>query len=427
MAVPTASGRTRPRRGRARAAACCALALLVAAAAARPATADSAPTPLPSADASATPVRLPVIPTGLDPQELDGCTKASPTVARTVPWAQQTLELDRARQLASGAGVTVAVVDTGVSTAAPALAGRVTAKGSAGTDCVGHGTFVAGLIAAAPQAGSGFSGVAPGARVLGLSGFGAGGAPSEPAVAQAVRTAVDAGAKVVDVSLGFQRSSSALEAALAYAARKDVLVVAAAVSDAVHYEDESDDDPPAVPFWPAARSGVLSVVDVDVSGERPDGAVRPARADLAAPGDGVVSIGPRGRGHYLGDGPSVAAALVAGTAALLRSYRPDLTASQVAARLEATAYPAQVPVVDAYAALSDVLPSAAGRTAAPGTAFRLDRQPADPGPEHRAVLVVGGSVLVAGALGANAALNRRRRSSATRRAAAPTAPSGPPA
>ncbi|MBY8877397.1 S8 family serine peptidase [Actinacidiphila acidipaludis] len=423
MAATTGSGR-KGVGGRTYAAACCSLALLLTGAAAGSSAADATPTPLPSAGGTTAPVRLPVIPTGLDPQALKGCTKASPTVARTVPWAQQSLELLRAGQLSSGAGVTVAVVDTGVSRTAPALAGRVTAAGDAGKDCVGHGTFVAGLIAAAPAAGSGFSGVAPGSRVLGLSGFGPGGAPSEPAVAQAVRTAVDAGASVVDVSLGFQNSSAALDSALAYAARKDVLVVAAAVSDGVHYEDASDDDPPAVPFWPAARPGVLSVVDVDDTGSRPDGAVRPARADLAAPGDGVISIGPRGRGHYLGDGPSVAAALVAGAAVLLRSYAPKLTAPEVAARLEATAYPAPVPVLDAYAALSDVLPGAAGRTATPDTAFSLHPEPADPGPGHRALLVVAGSALAAGALAANAALARRRRSAPARSGA--TTPAAPP-
>ncbi|MGW5352706.1 S8 family serine peptidase [Streptomyces sp. NPDC004031] len=424
MAATSGSGRTGAGR-RTYAAACCSLALLLSGAAAGSSAADTAPTPLPSSGGTAAPLRLPVIPTGLDPQALKGCTKASPTVAHTVPWAQQSLELDRAGQLSSGAGVTVAVVDTGVSRSAPALAGRVTAKGAAGKDCVGHGTFVAGLIAAAPAAGSGFSGVAPGARVLGLSGFGTGGAPSEPAVAQAVRTAVDAGASVVDVSLGFQSSGAALDSALAYAAAKDVLVVAAAVPDGVYYKDASDDDPPAIPFWPAAHPGVLSVVDVDGTGSRPDGAVRPSRADMAAPGDAVISIGPSGRGHFLGDGPSVAAALVAGAAVLLRSYEPELTAPEVAARLEATAYPGAVPVLDAYAALSDVLPGAPGRTAAPDTAFSLHREPADPGPEHRALLVVGGSALTAAALAANAALARRRRCAPPRPAT--TTSAAPPA
>src|SRR5262249_28192896 len=114
MAATTGSGRTRVSR-RTYAAACCSLALLLTGAAAGSSAADAAPTPLPSAGGTAAPVRLPVIPTGLDPQALKGCTKASPTVAHTVPWAQQSLELLRAGQLSSGAGVTVAVVDTGVS------------------------------------------------------------------------------------------------------------------------------------------------------------------------------------------------------------------------------------------------------------------------------------------------------------------------
>ncbi|MGW0584244.1 S8 family serine peptidase, partial [Streptomyces sp. NPDC002920] len=88
------------------------------------------------------------------------CVQPSTERATDDPWTRQALGLTRVWQFSRGAGVTVAVVDTGVGTAAPALSGRVTAVGEAGTDCVGHGTFAAGLIAAAPQDGTGVAGLA---------------------------------------------------------------------------------------------------------------------------------------------------------------------------------------------------------------------------------------------------------------------------
>lgn len=66
--------------------------------------------------------------------------------------------------------MTVGVVDTGVSSSAPALKGRITAVGDAGTDCVGHGTFVAGLVGAAVADGVRFAGVAQQARILAVRG-----------------------------------------------------------------------------------------------------------------------------------------------------------------------------------------------------------------------------------------------------------------
>ncbi|MGW1274796.1 S8 family serine peptidase, partial [Streptomyces sp. NPDC002491] len=114
------------------------------------------------------PVKLPVLASRLPAGA--SCTGESATVAEAVPWEQVSLQLARTRQSAAGAragaGVKVAVVDTGVSLGAPALAGRVTAVGGAGRDCVGHGTFVASLIAAAPVDGVGFSGAAGRARIV---------------------------------------------------------------------------------------------------------------------------------------------------------------------------------------------------------------------------------------------------------------------
>jgi subtilisin family serine protease len=353
------------------------------------------------------------MPNLLDPTQ-SPCTKGSNTVMTAVPWAQQNLGLTRAHQLTSGAGVTVAVIDTGVSRTAPALAGRVTAAGADAQDCVGHGTFIAGIIAAAPAAGSGFSGVAPAARILGIRGIGAGGNPDVARVAAGIRTATDAGAKVIDVSLAFPAASNSLTSALGYAAEHDVLVVAAGVPDGLQLNGDTSGQIPALPFWPAASTGVLAVVDVDIDGARPTSTVDPIRADLAAPGDGVTGIGPSGRGHFLANGASVAAAFTAGAAALLRAYHPELAAPEVAARLIASAYPAPVPRLDPYAALAAVPPAGAVASApnAATAAIHLHPVTEDRTPVRRAYAVLGGAALTALVLAAAGLLRRTRRTAA---------------
>ncbi|XUL91758.1 S8 family serine peptidase [Streptomyces galilaeus] len=309
-----------------------------------------------SAAAAGSTVQLPVLSTRLDADA--ACTAGSTVRATDLPWEQVSLQLTRTWPFASGAGVTVGVVDTGVSSSAPALKGRVTAVGDAGTDCVGHGTFVAGLIGAAVADGVRFAGVAQQARILAVRGSDARGAVTAERVADGIRAAVNGGAKVVTVSAALAADTPTLRAAVALAAKKDVLVIAAAVPDTPATATSATDSPPARNYYPAADDGVLSVLDVDVDGKRPTGAYTTDSAALAAPGDGVVGIGPAKNGHYIGSGASLAAGFVAGAAALVRSVHPDLTAAQTSTLLRSSAYPADVPRLDPYAAVTSVLTGA---------------------------------------------------------------------
>lgn len=377
-----------------------ALALVAYAGGALPAVAE--PTPLPSPSM----LQLPVVPSSLTFGASE-CTKASGTVMKQVPWAQRQLGLERARQFSVGDGMTVGVVDTGVSTRARGLSGRVLGAGS-GQDCVGHGTFIAGIIAAAPSAGAGFSGVAPGTKIFAARGTDTAGVPSAALVAQGIRAAVDGGAEVVDVSSALPKGSSALTSAVKYAASHDVLLVAPGVPDGT-LVSAGDDAPRALPFWPAASETVVSVVDCDIDGERPDGSLVPKRADLAAPGQGVTGIGPSGKGHYLGNGASVAAAFVAGAAALVRSYHPELSARQVAARLKSTSYPAEVPHLDLNGALTGVLPAEETSVPEASTAIRFTPGRSDEGAVRRAWALTGGCVLLVLGVWAATALARRNR------------------
>ncbi|MFG2222980.1 S8 family serine peptidase [Streptomyces sp. NPDC048644] len=276
------------------------------------------------------------------PRVLEGkaCTKPSAKKASEPPWQQAVLNPALAWDLTEGDGATVAVVDTGVdATGSPALAGRVTAGpdvvagGSAGTDCVGHGTFVAGLIAAAKPADVGFAGVAPGTHILAVRATEHDGTTSADHIAAGIEAAVKGGAKVVDVPVALASGSAALSAAVKAAQAKDVLVIAPAYG-------EQQESGKAAPFaYPAQLPGVVAVASLAPPDGLPDQQVPPATApDLAAPGQNVLSIGPRGAGHFTGSGADLASGFVAGTAALVRSYRPDLTAPQVLSRLERTAY-----------------------------------------------------------------------------------------
>jgi len=277
-----------------------------------------------------------------------GCTPASKKTVTPTPWAQQLLGLRRAQELSLGEGVTVGVVDTGVDTRTSVLKGR--ASGDGKRDCVGHGTFTAGLVAGARRDGTGFAGVAPRARVFGVRVTTDEGATTADAIAAGIDAAVRGGSDVVLVSVAYGRSSKRLSAAVEAAARKDVVVVAPA----------GGGQQSGAPAYPAALPGVVGVASVGVDGGPfPSGReALPSPPDLVAPGDRVLSVGPGG-GHFTGGGDTVAAAFVAGAAALVRAHDPGLSADAVVGRLLATAVRPAGPVPDPLAGYGLVDPAEA--------------------------------------------------------------------
>jgi subtilisin family serine protease len=340
----------------------------------------------------------------------DACATASPKTAESRPWKHQALQLSRSWQLSQGAGVTVAVVDTGVGLQSPALSGRVTAEGQAGEDCVGHGSFAAGLIAGAPTGNGAVTGVAPAARILAVRGTDERGNASAELVADGIKSAEDNGADVVYVGQALAAGSEELTAAVAYADGKDALIVAPAAPDVVPEGPDGKPDTRAREYWPAAAPDVLSVVDYGPAGTRPEGAPAVLAPDLAAPGDSVVGIGPVGTGHFIGSGSSLAAAHVAGAAALIRSYQPALSAAEVSRRLVEAAYPDGVPKLDVYAGLTVVLPPRAP-AAEPETAPAHLPAAAPDKPRERSMMLAGGAfavVLLVGAAMVIVPLGKRR-------------------
>ncbi|MFB8103141.1 MULTISPECIES: S8 family serine peptidase [Streptomyces] len=388
-----------------------ALVVPVAAAPAQAGSLSRTPAAFPAAD-GAKGQELPGMPTALDPRaEAVTCTPASKERAKKQDWSRQRLDLDRLHRHTTGAGVTVALISTGVDPGAEGLDGRVTADGEAADDCVGQGTFLAGLIGGTGGSTSRLAGVVPDAKILALRGTDRRGQPDAALVAAAVRAATTAKADVIAVTVALPRKDTELTKAVAEARKAGAVVVAAATPEPP--SRGSADEIPTRTYWPAGEPGVLAVADMLPSGARPDGALSTGDVDLAAPGAGVVSGGPRGKGHYLGGGVAVATAYAAGAAAAVRATHPDDKAAAVTRRLTATAYPADMPQLDAYAAVTTVLgdaaapPAAGAQRAAEPVAVR-DTSDTDRATGRATLFVLLGAAGVGSLLWAGFALTRAR-------------------
>jgi hypothetical protein len=260
--------------------------------------------------------------------------------------------------------VKVAIVDSGVDCSLPDFAGRILDKRSfvGGDPCVdteGHGTFVAGMIAANLD-NEGIVGIAYTSQLLVAKVVRSDGTIPLDAEAAAIRWAADSGARVINLSLGGVRDPvhlnrdtfSTIEAnAVAYAWAKGALVVAA-----VGNGDEAFSEPWPFASYPAALPHVLGVSALTHAGNVPDFSNRdPVFNDLSAPGSGVYSTFPLaltaqrptcvdqgysdcGPDDYKNpEGTSFAAPQVTAAAAVLFAVAPSLTNSQAASILEHTA------------------------------------------------------------------------------------------
>lgn len=347
-----------------------------------------------------------------------GCVESDTKneLIETKPWGQVNLNLDQAHKFATGKGIRIAIIDTGVDPRNPRFGNRVkpggeyvdNSKNANGTDdCDGHGTEVAGVAAAARTEGD-FIGAAPEAEILAIrqtsDRYEFGGDAANPekrssagkvgTLAMAIVRAANQDAKVINISLtncgtpkGFSSDDRNLQAAIRYAVDvKDVVIVTAAgnlsTQGAGCTKQNDNLDPKNVnsvssPAWFA--DDVLSVGSIARSGAVSTFSVWGPWVSIAGPGEEIISVDPKGTGLTNANvtaqettdikGTSFASPYVAGITALVRERFPELKARQVMDRLKATAlHPGNVSgrdnkvgfgMVNPVAALTAVLPAEA--------------------------------------------------------------------
>ncbi|PAZ16322.1 type VII secretion-associated serine protease mycosin [Streptomyces sp. SA15] len=269
---------------------------------------------------------------------------------RAQQWALDAMHTQEAWRTTKGAGVTVAVLDTGVEDDHPDLVGNVLP----GKDMIGfgakdgdrawarHGTAMAGIIAGHGHGAGdadGVMGIAPEAKILPVRVILEDGDPARArarntrgnALAEGIRWAADHGAEVINLSLGDDSASAhpepAEDEAVQYALKKGSVVVASAGNGGEKGDHIS---------YPAAYPGVIAATAVDRYGTRASFSTRRWYATVSAPGVDVVIADPDHK-YYEGWGTSAASAFVSGAAALIKAAHPDLTPAQIKKLLEDTA------------------------------------------------------------------------------------------
>jgi type VII secretion-associated serine protease mycosin len=256
---------------------------------------------------------------------------------RAEQWHLKTLNVAGAWAYATGEGVTVAVIDSGVDAGHVDLAGQVlkgvdmvSYPGDARTDLVGHGTTVAALIAGRGDDDAGVVGIAPKAKILPVRVLDQQNRYDDALiVAKAVRWAVDNGAQVINLSLGGNGSSAALAAALDYAFAKDVVVVACTGNAGASGSADV--------WYPAREPGVIAVTGMERDGDVLwPGSISGRQTVVAAPATQLVGARPSDA-YWRVQGTSFAAPMVSGTAALIRSRWPAMSAAEVINRIIRTA------------------------------------------------------------------------------------------
>lgn len=238
-----------------------------------------------------------------------------------------------------GNSTLVAVLDSGVATDNEDISTKVVGfanfSGASSTeDNYGHGTHVAGIVAATTDNGEGVAGVCPDCTVLNVKVLNDSGVGSSSTVANGINWAVNNGAKVINMSLG-SRASRTLEAAVNNAWSKGVVLVAAAGNASSTSK-----------LYPAAYSHVISVAATNNRDEKASFSSYGTWVDVAAPGENVFSTFPnhdffiateygRAQGYDVGSGTSMASPVVAGIAALTIAAHPTANNADIEAKITA--------------------------------------------------------------------------------------------
>ncbi len=288
------------------------------------------------------------------------CANPTGTYTAAVSWGQRLIDPARIWPLSRGTGQLVAVIGTGVDGGNGQFApGQlVGGQGTEAQDCDGRGTIAAGIVGAQPDPSTTFTGIAPGARILPIRYTQANGGGDPGQLASAIDAASDRDAGIILIAVPAATDDPALTGAVSRAREKGALIVSPA----------SGTQQGASSF-PTATPGVLAVGSANQAGEAVQ-AESGSYVGLSAPGAELVSTSAGAGGtvahRWPVSDPGLAAAYVAGVAALVRAYHPELSPEQVVARLTLTAHRGPSGghdprrgwgSVDAYAAVSASIPA----------------------------------------------------------------------
>ncbi|MBB5074880.1 S8 family serine peptidase [Nonomuraea endophytica] len=260
----------------------------------------------------------------------DDCDPEKGNFQPGVSWAQQRMDVRRVWPLTRGDGVKVAVIDSGVDLTHPQIpvSGKADLTGKGYRDCVGHGTAVAGIIAARDMKGVAFHGMAPNVSLMSFK-QSHDGKGELSLLVKGIKAAADLGAEVINISIQAEHHP-ALKAAVDYALAKDAVIVAAAGN--IRKEDRTESA-----AYPAAYEGVLAVGAANKQGVRSDFSNSKTPVAVLGPGQEITATWP-GKSYQADlNGTSFAVPYVTGVAALVRARFPHLNQEQVRRRVIATA------------------------------------------------------------------------------------------
>lgn len=269
-------------------------------------------------------------------------TNTAGTITVAPGKADADVDAVEAWSVTTGNGIKVAVLDSGVATDNPDISPKVVARANFSTartneDHYGHGTHVAGTVAASMNNTIGVAGVCPGCTILAGKVLNDSGVGSSSSVANGINWAVSNGARVINMSIGVPASRT-LETAVNNAWKNGAVLVAAAGNGNNQTK-----------IYPAAYPNVIAAAATDNKDAKAAFSTYGSSwVDIAAPGVNVFSTFPnhpfvlgtqnnRSQGYDVGNGTSISSPIVAATAALVWSSTPGATATAVRAKVESTA------------------------------------------------------------------------------------------
>ena len=288
--------------------------------------------------------------------EKDGvCTFVEPDVAAhggsvtpndpsySSQWHLPAVDAPDAWALTTGsASVPIAMVDSGVDSTHPDLAGRViggwnfVTNSSSTADDLGHGTATAGTAGAAANNAIGIAGLAWQNPLMPIVVLDSTDYATYSNIASGITWAADHGARIINVSIGGSTASSTLQSAATYAWNKGAVVFASAMNNST-----------SSPYYPAACDNVVAVSSTEPGDTFSGFSNYGSWIDLSAPGDNIVTTS-AGGGYAAWYGTSFSSPLAAATGALMLSVNPSLSASQIVSLLESSADDLGAPGWDQY-------------------------------------------------------------------------------